>query len=443
MKKEQRESLNKARAIKRFLYSLVRGILMLKENLLAVIAMVTCIAFVVAMYIRKEYMWFNINQSLPFHIANNILDTFFGVLVVLGLILLLYLFSHPFLNARFERGFRRVGMCNKAEEPPYVRSFHLNSKGVWEVEFDSTGIPIEDWREHEAEIETALNVHIDDIRAGKNRQTVILECVPADGNLTNNVGWKDSYISYDDFELAIGESVVGIEYMDLNVTSHALIAGSTGSGKTIAMKCLLYQCIKKNADVYLVDFKGGANFPKKLREQVNFVTTANEFNNTLDMILAELHVRKQQLAEMECENITEYNKNITKYMKRIILFVDEVAECFDKTGLSKAEKEVVQELEHKASTIARLGRAMGIHLILGLQRPSADVLPGQIKAQMDMRMCGRCDDVLSMIVLDNTDASRKIGKRERGRFVTSDGKLIQGFYFKDSDLDFQGLGELL
>lgn len=443
MNKDRKKSLNGARAIKKFVESLMRGILMLKENLLAVITLVAYIVFVVVMYIRKEYMWFNINQSLPFNFANNTLDTMFGVFVVVGTIILLYLFSHPFLNARFERGFRRVGMYNKAEEPPYVRSFHLNSKGRWDVEFDSTGIPVEDWREHEAEIETALDVYISDIRAGKNRHTVILECVPADGGLSDCIDWDASYISNDDFVLAIGKSVTGIEHMDLNITSHALIAGSTGSGKTVAMKSLLYQCIKKNADVYLVDFKGGANFPKKLREHVNFVTTEDEFNNTLDMILAELHFRKQQLAEMECENITEYNKNITKYMKRIVLFVDEVAECFDKTGLSKAEKEVVQELEHKVSIIARLGRAMGIHLVLGLQRPSADVLPGQIKAQMDMRMCGRCDDVLSMIVLDNTDASRKIGKRERGRFVTSDGKLIQGFYFKDSDLDFQGLGELL
>ena len=86
------------------------------------------------------------------------------------------------------------------------------------------------------------------------------------------------------------------------------------------------------------------------------------------------------------------------------------------------------------STLARLGRAFGIHLILATQRPDANILPGQIKNNLDFRVCGRADNVLSQIILDNTSAADQIPKDARGRFITGDGTVFQGYLFDEGQL---------
>lgn len=72
--------------------------------------------------------------------------------------------------------------------------------------------------------------------------------------------------------------------------------------------------------------------------------------------------------------------------------MDEVAEILDKTGLTKEEKEQVTRIENRLSTIARQGRAFGIHLFLSTQRPDANILSGQIKNNIGYRICGRADN---------------------------------------------------
>ena len=113
---------------------------------------------------------------------------------------------------------------------------------------------------------------------------------------------------------------------------------------------------------------------------------------------------------------------------------DEVAEVLDKTGLSKEQKEQVAQVESRLATIARQGRAFGIHLILATHRPDANILAGQIKYNIDCRICGRADNVLSQIILDSTDAADRIPKTSRGRFLLDDGTVFQAFLFDDKTL---------
>lgn len=111
-----------------------------------------------------------------------------------------------------------------------------------------------------------------------------------------------------------------------------------------------------------------------------------------------------------------------------------VAELLDKTGRSKEEKEQLGQIENRLATLARLGRAFGIHLILATQRPDANILPGQIKNNLDFRVCGRADNVLSQIILDNTSAADQIPKDARGRFITGGGTVFQGYLFDERQL---------
>ena len=94
------------------------------------------------------------------------------------------------------------------------------------------------------------------------------------------------------------------------------------------------------------------------------------------------------------------------------------------------------------STLARQGRAFGIHLILATQRPDANILTGQIKSNIDERICGTADNVLSMIILDSAEAASKVPVNIQGRFITREGKVFQGFYLTDEDVE-NGIKEII
>ena len=186
------------------------------------------------------------------------------------------------------------------------------------------------------------------------------------------------------------------------------------------LKLLLYQCAKKNHKVYISDFKGGIDYNSPFfRKNTEIITSYDKFDKLLKIIVdEEMPKRTKLLLDFEVKNINEYNKlNPADKVPYIILAVDEVAEVLDKTGMTKEKKAKIAEWEANLSKIARLARALNISLILATQRPDANVLPGQIKNNLDFRLCGRADDVLSQIILDNTSAADLIPKDGMGMFV--------------------------
>lgn len=165
---------------------------------------------------------------------------------------------------------------------------------------------------------------------------------------------------------------------------------------------------------------------------------AEELLTILSGLVDELERRKTVFRDAGYSNIDEYNKATGEGLQRLIFACDEVAEVLDKIGLSKEAKELVSQIESKLSVIARQGRAFGLHLILATQRPDATILSGQIRNNIDCRVCGRANSVLSQIILDNTDASDRIPKDARGRFLLHDGTVFQGYLF-DENTAFSGI----
>ena len=151
----------------------------------------------------------------------------------------------------------------------------------------------------------------------------------------------------------------------------------------------------------------------------------------LTELVDELQRRKALLAASGQSNIDRYNEATGEDLPRYIFACDEIAEVLDKTGLTKEQKEIVGKIENKLSMIARQGRAFGIHLILATQRPDAQLIPGQIRNNLDCRICGRAERVLSELVLDSTAAAEQIPKDARGRFLLHDGTLFQAHWFDD------------
>ena len=236
------------------------------------------------------------------------------------------------------------------------------------------------------------------------------------------------------FVLVLGESLTGPVTVNLANIPHILLGGSTGSGKSVLLKLLLMQAVEKGAEVYIADFKGGVDFPRVWRQKCHMCFREDELLHTLDQLTAGLECRKKRLEETECKDLDTYNEATGEGLPRLVFACDEVAEMLDKTGADNERKKLLAQIENKLSTIARQGRAFGIHLILATQRPDATIIPGQIRNNMDFRVCGRADSVLSQIILDNTSAAEQIPKDARGRFITGDGTVFQGYLFNEEQL---------
>ena len=355
---------------------------------------------------------------------------------VSGLLALLVLMGTPWGGRAAKEGLQKAGLVNHAGEAPVLVAKRQDTDTprltIWE--FDPCGIPLNEWEDKRARVETALNITIAKMAWGEGRKIIRVYAVPAESDFPALLRWTDEYLSLDNFVLVLGESLTGSVTVNLAHIPHILLGGSTGSGKSVLLKLLLMQSLHKGAEVYIADFKGGVDFPKVWHTKCHMCFTENDLLYTLNQLVAVLESRKRQLAETGCPNLDAYNKATGEGLPRLIFACDEMAEVLDRTGKSKEDKERLGQIENKLSTIARLGRAFGLHLILSTQRPDAAILPGQIKNNLDFRVCGKADNVLSQIILDNTSAADQIPKDTRGRFITGDGTVFQAYWFEDGSL---------
>lgn len=329
---------------------------------------------------------------------------------------------------------QRIGLKNAAGEYPVLIDRHKEDDTVEVLTFLNHGVYLAQFEDYREKLESALDINIVSVEQGTNNRTVRLRAVPASGALPAMLPWANRYLNNEDFVLVLGRGLAGLVTVNLATTPHILLGGSTGSGKSVLLKLLVMESIKKGAVVCVADFKGGVDYPAVWHEYCRFCFTLEELVPLLDELLAILEERKRLFKNLGCANLGEYNAATNEDLPRYIFACDEVAEVLDKTGLNKEQKEQVAQVESRLATIARQGRAFGIHLILATQRPDANILAGQIKNNIDCRICGRADNVLSQIILDSTDAADRIPKTSRGRFLLHDGTVFQAFLFDDKTL---------
>ena len=362
--------------------------------------------------------------------AKNIFATYLigGGIAVTILILL------PLGKRTVQEQLRSVGLVNHSDEAPELkrRSKDKSNPRISIWEFTSQGIPLKVWNDKQAAIETALDITIVKIQNGSGKSRVLLYAVPAISDLPEIIQWSDKYLSRQSSILSLGESFTGPVMVDLAKVPHILLGGSTGSGKSVLLKLLLMQAIRKETDVCIADFKGGVDFPPAWHKSCRMCFEEQSTLELLTELTEELERRKGLFASAGLPNIDSYNAGREEKLKRHIFACDEIAEMLDKTGLTKEQKETVTKIESRLSMIARQGRAFGIHLILATQRPDANILSGQIRNNINCRICGRADNILSQIILDSTAAAEQIPKDASGRFLLHDGTVFQAYWFDDT-----------
>lgn len=353
--------------------------------------------------------------------------------VALALYLLVVAVCEMPRNARqLSDAMMRAGVINKVGEPPMVLADTGNS-----ITLKIEGIPPELLTDRRTAIETAINRRVVRIVDGADKQQIVLRTAPGDAKFPDKITLHRADLPAGANTIALGMALDGPVCIDLSVTPHLLVGGCTGSGKTCLVQSIIWQALEKRMDVYILDLKGGVDYPRQWKDtDCNYSDSRESVLSILSYLTDELENRKfmfdgaEKSLGVPCPDLDTFNHLRPDNVRpRILIACDEIAELTDTTGLDKANKDLIAAIVAKFSVLARQGRAFGLHLLLATQRPDANVLPGQIKNNMDIRACGRADLVLSQIILDNGDAAG-ISKDARGRFLTNiDGGIeMQGYY---------------
>ena len=239
-----------------------------------------------------------------------------------------------------------------------------------------------------------------------------------------------------DLPLAIGKTITNEVYMvDLAKIPHLLVAGATGQGKSVGLNTiitsLLYKKHPNELKIVLVD-------PKKVEfsvyapiadhfmatvagnEDEPIITDVTKVVNTLNSLTTLMDARYDLLKIAGARNIKEYNQkfvnhqlDLTKgheYMPYIVVIIDEYGDLIMTAG---------KEIELPITRIAQLARAVGIHMIIATQRPTANIITGSIKANFPGRMAFKVSSMTdSRTILDQSGANQLIG---RGDMLILDG----------------------
>jgi DNA segregation ATPase FtsK/SpoIIIE-like protein len=259
--------------------------------------------------------------------------------------------------------------------------------------------------------------------------------------LFSSVAHSEQFKNFDgSLPLVLGEDSIGHKVVvDLATMPHLLIAGSTGSGKSVALNAmlvsLLCKCSPDQLRLILID-------PKRLEFSsysdiahllFPIITQPRYAIGVLRWVVQEMESRYERMAEAGARNIFDYNNyckiNGNEELPFIVLVIDELADLMMTTG---------KDVEEQITRIAQMARASGIHMIVATQRPSVDVITGLIKVNFPSRVSFRVSSrVDSKTILDCSGSEKLLGKGDM-LFMDSRSTRLQrvhGAYVSDDEIN--------
>lgn len=239
----------------------------------------------------------------------------------------------------------------------------------------------------------------------------------------------------------LGKDIAGnCVYCDIAKMPHLLVAGTTGSGKSVCMNSIitsiLYRAKPDEVKFLMIDpkqveFSKYANIPHLL---VPVVTDPRKAAGALGWAVSEMLQRYQKLSQVGVRDIEGYNKYVKKHedmetMPKICIFIDEFADL-----MMAAPKEV----EDSVCRLAQMARAVGMHLVIATQRPSVDVITGLIKANISSRIALTVSSQIdSRTILDASGAEKLLGHGDMlyNPIGASKPIRVQGCFISDEEVE--------
>lgn len=238
------------------------------------------------------------------------------------------------------------------------------------------------------------------------------------------------------FSVPLGKDITGsTQMMMVERAPHMLVAGATGSGKSVCLNDIIISLLYQNGpddlkfimvDPKRVELSVYAGIPHLL---IPPIVKADEAINALKWAVREMERRLDYLSKFGAKDIDSYNAKSKERMPRIVIVIDELADLMSQNK---------RDVEAVIVRIAQMARAAGIHLILATQRPSVDVITGTIKANIPTRLAfAVASQVDSKTILDIGGAEKLLG---RGDMLMSTPELskpkrAQGAYVAESEIE--------
>ena len=213
--------------------------------------------------------------------------------------------------------------------------------------------------------------------------------------------------------IALGKDIVGAPFItDLKKLPHLLIAGTTGSGKSVGINAMLLSLLYRNSpqtlrlmmiDPKMLEFSIYNDIPHLLTP---VITQAKQAITALSNMVAEMERRYKIMSHTRTKNIESYNEKMKEeggeQFPYIVVIIDELADLMMTSG---------KDVELYIGRLAQMARASGIHLIVATQRPSVDVVTGLIKANLPSRISYRVGQRIdSKVILDQMGAESLLGR---------------------------------
>ena len=213
--------------------------------------------------------------------------------------------------------------------------------------------------------------------------------------------------------MALGKDIVGAPFVtDLKKLPHLLIAGTTGSGKSVGINAMLLSLLYRNSpqtlrlmmiDPKMLEFSMYNDIPHLLTP---VITEAKKAITALSNMVAEMERRYKIMSQTRTKNIESYNEKMKseggEQFPYIVVIIDELADLMMTSG---------KDVELYIGRLAQMARASGIHLIVATQRPSVDVVTGLIKANLPSRISYRVGQRIdSKVILDQMGAESLLGR---------------------------------
>lgn len=251
----------------------------------------------------------------------------------------------------------------------------------------------------------------------------------------------DFDVEDNDLTVALGKDLFGKPiYAKINEMPHMLIAGATGSGKSVCINTIIMSLIFKyspdDVEFIMID-------PKRVELSVyngiahlkgrKVVYDPLRATNSLEYAVREMVDRYEKFAKTKVRDITSYNENVMrkgiKKMPYLVVIVDE---------LSDLMMESSKEVENHITRLAQMGRAAGVHLIIATQRPSVDVITGVIKANIPSRISFQVSSAIdSRTIIDMAGAEKLLGKGDMLYYPSKFPKPVrlQGAFVNDGEVE--------
>ena len=240
--------------------------------------------------------------------------------------------------------------------------------------------------------------------------------------------------SSDNLTIALGKDIVG-EPISANLATlpHLLVAGTTGSGKSVGVNAMILSLLYRNTpdelrlmmiDPKQVEFAPYEDLPHLITPIINSPAKAIQ---GLVAATMEMDKRYKIISDAKVKNISSYNQKAQEKMPYFVIIIDELADLI-MTGGKDAEVPIAR--------IAQMGRAAGMHLIIATQRSSTNIVTGTIKANLPSRISYRVGNRIdSKVILDDSGAERLLGNGD-GLFTTSQGlKRIHAPWVSEAEIE--------